>query len=120
MMGAGVYGPPPSRYLMPSICHLRSALIELDRRLTFNAFPEKMALDQQTTICNFILGGLYYLSDGGYSRVFWGIPLDESGVLCLATESSDLAKFRWTLPDVVSARCDVEWIVRMLIREMGG
>lgn len=105
---------------MSSVCHLRVCLVELDRRLTFNLFPEKTALDQPTAVSGLILGDLYYLSDGGYSRVYWGAPLDEGGALCLATESRAEVKARWDLPEVVSARRDVEWTARRLIRDMGG
>lgn len=44
-----------------------------------------------------LMGRLYYLSDGGYSRVYYP---NEEGPVCLASESTDDVKRRWTDHDV--------------------
>lgn len=57
--------------------------------------------DAASKLQDFLDGRLYYLSDGGYSRVFirYGEP-----PIRLASESSDKIKERWTHWDVINVR----------------
>lgn len=49
---------------------------------------------QLTDPLDFVFGSLYYLSDGGYSRVFWS---EWQSKLCIASESRNEVKSKWSL-----------------------
>lgn len=60
-------------------------------------------------------GELYYLSDGGYSRVYYRC---EEGPLCLASESTDEVKAKWHTSDVSLVRFRLQQTVEDYHREL--
>ena len=61
---------------------------------------------------NWFEAGEYYLSDGGYSRVFWSIW---SECLCLTSNSTDAVKARWANCKELIADVEAE-----IIKALGG
>jgi hypothetical protein len=74
---------------------LRTAIKALDKVLTNQTERAVDHMAQRVHIDSFITGENYYLSDGGYSRIFIN-PWGETDVLSLATESTNTVKGRWT------------------------
>lgn len=70
------------------------------------------------TVEEFFFGdSIYYLADGGYSRVVWyDNGGNGGGELVLTSESLDKPKARWTDSDVVDLRNQIEKIMREWIR----
>lgn len=63
---------------------------------------------------------IYYLADGGYSRVVWhGFEPDDCR-LGLTSSSLEGPKARWTDPDVVDLRNQIEEVVRNELRKWQG
>ena len=71
-----------------------NSLAHLDAALTRKSWRDvhHTATAQQPTPEKLVYGELYYLSDGGYSRVWWD---GEARHLCLASESSPGVKDGW-------------------------
>jgi len=63
-----------------------------------------------------LTGGVYYLSDGGYSRI--GIS-PEDGHLFLSGVSRDLIKNLWNTTKIMLLRTDAEQVIRKFLREEG-
>ena len=60
---------------------------------------------------------IYYLADGGYSRVAWnGFDPDDCR-LVLTSSSLEKPKARWDDPDVVDLRNQIEEVVRNELRK---
>lgn len=80
---------------------LKDALIALDMQLTgktlFQASETMRGGGNMNDMCKvekFAMGDLYYLSDGGYSRIYVHGELEDA-TLCLASESRDQVYAKW-------------------------
>jgi hypothetical protein len=65
---------------------------------------------------DFICGKLFYLSDGGYSRVYYSLSDTK---LYLASESRPAVKTAWDFTEVKTVRLRIERRIRELVKESG-
>lgn len=79
----------------------------LDAALTGRDSREGRGNDCKIVSCDdfYTPSGMFYLSDGGYSRVYYNGLLDKP-ILCLASESRDEVKARWA--DMLTIRWRIE------------
>jgi len=84
----------------------------LNSALTGNSIQVVMALSRFTkTIEDFLCGdSTYYLSDGGYSRVYWS-DATEHGSICLDGVSLERPKRMWNDSEVLSLRGEIESLI---------
>lgn len=87
---------------------LRDLLFKLDAQLTGKQVGDvqvaRGASASVPTVEDFAEGDYYYMSDGGYSRLFWYPVADPEGEVQLASESTKKVRDRWNDPDVVETR----------------
>ena len=79
----------------------------LDAVLTGKDPRSNMQSQKLLDVEKFVFGELYYLSDGGYSRVY----VHELRKLCLASESRDEVKAAWQKHSVEM----IVWRIELLI-----
>lgn len=80
----------------PKTKSLLARLFRIDALLTGKSWEDlchTAAQYKDVTLYDFIMDRMYYLSDGGYSRLYWAD--EENGYLCLASESRDEVKEAW-------------------------
>ena len=76
------------------------------RDVTHQAWGYRDLFTNEDGLFNVLYGGhIYYLSDGGYSRI--GIS-DDTGKLFLTYNSTDRVKERWNNPEVQQLVSDIE------------
>lgn len=95
---------------------LKELVVRLDTLLVGKPEAAEQAARQQahrlSDPVSFAVGGEYYLSDGGYSRIVFH---ELSGRLSLTSNSRDAVKAQWDVQEVQDAVVAIESIVRNAI-----
>jgi hypothetical protein len=91
----------------------------LDALITgFDPFNGRGGHDKPIDLPDFVLSSeLYYLSDGGYSRLFCDFDCDElTAELHLTSNSLPGAKVRWRDVPIITSRRRIEKLMRLAIQ----